>query len=150
MKTIFPILLVITLAAAGTIAQAQQIKKIPRIGFLIAPSPSFFSSRLEGFRQGLRDLGYIEGKNVLIEYRYGEGKLDRLPTLAAELVSLNVDVIVTSGPGGLPAKNASKTIPIVFAAVQDPVASGLVDSLAVRGESHHECRSNSTGLATRA
>ena len=89
-------------------AWAQQPKKVPRIGFLAAPSPSFFSARAEGFRQGLRDLGYIEGKNIVIEYRYAEGKRDRLPELAAELVSLKVDVIVASGAGGLAAKNTTQ------------------------------------------
>ena len=121
-------------------AQAQQPGKMYRIGFLVAPSRSFFTARMEGFRQGLRNLGYIEGKNILIEYRYAEGKLDRLPELAAELVSLKVDLIVTSGPASLAAKNATKTIPIVFAGVQDPVATGLVDSLAMPG-------GNVTGLS---
>jgi putative tryptophan/tyrosine transport system substrate-binding protein len=89
-------------------AEAQQPGKMYRIGFLVAPSRSFFTARMEGFRQGLRNLGYIEGKNILIEYRYAEGKLDRLPELAAELVSLKVDLIVTSGPASLAAKNATK------------------------------------------
>jgi putative tryptophan/tyrosine transport system substrate-binding protein len=80
-------------------AEAQQPKKVPRIGFLIAPSRSFFSSRADGFRQGLHNLGYVEGKNIVIEYRYAEGKFDPLPELAAELVSLKVDVIVASGTG---------------------------------------------------
>jgi ABC-type uncharacterized transport system substrate-binding protein len=125
---------------AGTFAEAQQPKKVPRIGFLIAPSRSFFAARMEGFQQGLRNLGYIEGKNIMIEYRYAEGKLDRLPELAAELVSLKLDLIVTSGPASRAAKNATKTIPIVFAGVQDPVANGLVDSLAKPG-------GNVTGLS---
>ena len=79
-------------------AQAQQPTKIPRIGFLAATSPSAISARTEAFRQGLRELGYVEGKNIVIEYRSAEGKLDRLPALAAELVRLKVDVIVTAGP----------------------------------------------------
>jgi ABC-type uncharacterized transport system substrate-binding protein len=120
--------------------EAQQPGKMYRIGFLVAPSRSFFAARMDGFRQGLRDLGYIEGKNIVIEYRYAEGKLDRLPELAAELVSLKVDLIVTSGPASRAAKNATKTIPIVFAGVQDPVATGLVDSLAMPG-------GNVTGLS---
>ena len=124
-------------------ARAQQPKKVPRIGFLAAPSQSFFSARAEGFRQGLRDLGYIEGKNIVIEYRYAEGKRDRLPELAAELVSLKVDVIVASGAGGLAAKNTTQTIPIVFASVPDPVATRLVDSLARPG-------GNVTGLSNLA
>src|SRR5215467_1367396 len=119
---------------------AQQPKKVPRIGFLAAPSRSFFSARAEGFRQGLRNLGYIEGQNIMIEYRYAEGDLRRLPELAEELVSLKVEVIVASGGGGLAAKNATQTIPIVFASVPDPVATGLVDSLAKPG-------GNVTGLS---
>ena len=136
-------LLTFLLLATVTFAQAQQPKKIPRVGFLVAPSRSFFSVRAEGFRQGLRNLGYIEAKNIVIEYRYAEGNLGRLPELAVELVSLKVDVIVTAGPGGLAAKNATQTIPIAFAAAQDPVASGLVDSLAMPG-------GNVTGLSVLA
>ena len=81
----------------GARAEAQQPAKIPRIGILVAPSASFFSARVEAFRQRLRELGYVEGKNIVIEYRYAEGKLERLPDLAAELVRLKVDVIVTAG-----------------------------------------------------
>jgi putative ABC transport system substrate-binding protein len=125
----------------GAVAQAQQPTKIPRIGFLVVPQRSFFSTRLETFRQGLRGLGYVEGKNVIIEYRYAEGKLDLLPALASELVQLKVDVMVTSSVAGvLAAKNAAGTIPIVFAAVSDPVATGLVASLARPG-------GNVTGLS---
>jgi putative ABC transport system substrate-binding protein len=120
--------------------EAQQPARIPRIGILIPPSASFFSARVEAFRQRLRELGYVEGKNVLIEYRYAEGKLERLPDLAAELVRLKVDVIVTAGPGILAAKKASATIPIVFAAAPDPVGGGLVSSLARPG-------GNITGLS---
>jgi putative ABC transport system substrate-binding protein len=121
-------------------AEAQQPSKVPKIGFLVVPSRAFFANRIELFRQGLRSLGYVEGKNIVIEYRYAEGNQGRLPDLAAELVSLKVDVIVATGAGGLAAKNATQTIPIVFAAVQDPVASGLVDSLAMPG-------GNVTGLS---
>src|SRR5882724_11607202 len=93
-------------------AGAQQPSKVPKIGFLVGPSRSFFASRMESFQQGLHSLGYIEGKNIVIEYRYAEGKADRLPTLAAELVGLNVDVIVTSAtPSVLAAKKATSTIP---------------------------------------
>ena len=89
-------------------ADAQQPKKVPRIGFLSASSPSVVATRIEAFRQGLRELGYVEGKNIVIEYRYAEGKLDRLPALAAELVRLKVDVIVTAGPTATrPAKEAT-------------------------------------------
>ena len=83
----------------ASLAEAQQPARIPRIGILIPSSASFFSARVEAFRQRLRELGYVEGKNIVIEYRYAEGKLERLPDLAAELVRLKVDVIVTAGPG---------------------------------------------------
>ena len=83
----------------GAVAQAQQPVRTPRIGILIPASASFFSARVEAFRQRLRELGYVEGKNIVIEYRYAEGKLERLPDLAAELVRLKVDVIVTTGTG---------------------------------------------------
>ena len=86
------------LLAVAVIAEAQQPTKVPRIGYLSTTSPSANVARIEAFRQGLRELGYIEGKNIVIEYRYAEGKLDRLPALAAELVRLKVDVIVASGP----------------------------------------------------
>ena len=121
-------------------ARAQQPARIPRIGILNAGSASFNSDRVEAFRQRLRELGYVEGKNIVIEYRYAEGKLDRLPDLAAELVGLKVDVIVTVGPGTLAAKKASGTIPIVFASAADPVGTGLVSSLARPG-------GNITGLS---
>ena len=112
----------LAIAFGGAVAEAQQPAKIPRIGILIAPSASSVSARVEAFRRRLRELGYVEGKNIVIEYRYAEGKLERLPDLAAELVRLKVDVIVTAGsPGISAAKKASATIPIVFAAAADPV-----------------------------
>ena len=116
-----------------SLADAQQTKKIPRIGFLsLTPGPSPTSS--EAFQQGLHELGYVEGKNIAIEYRYAAGRIDRLPEMAAELVRLNVDVIVTAAtPPSQAAKDATKTIPIVMAAVGDPVATGLVASLAKPG-----------------
>jgi putative ABC transport system substrate-binding protein len=98
------------------------------------------SARVEALRQRLRELGYVEGKNIVIEYRYAEGKLERLPDLAAELVRLKIDVIVTTGQPVLAAKKASATIPIVFAAANDPVGTGLVSSLAQPG-------GNITGLS---
>ena len=123
---------------------AQQSTKVPRIGFLAAPSPSFFSTRMNAFREGLYDLGHVEGKNISIEYRYAGGKLDRLPALAAELVRLKVDVIVTSSaPGAVAARNATSTIPVVFVTAGDPVDMGLVTSLARPG-------GNITGLTTHA
>src|SRR5205807_1704575 len=88
------LVLILTLVTRN---EAQQAKKIPRIGFLAATSPSVEAARIEAFRQGLRELGYVEGKNIVIEWRWAEGKFDRLPDLAAELVRLNVDVIVTGG-----------------------------------------------------
>src|SRR5262249_39383587 len=105
------------------------------IGFLLAPSRSAVSEPLEAFRQGLRDLGYVEGKNIVIEYRYAEGKLDQLPDLAAELVHFKVDVIVAAGgmQATRTAKNATGTIPIVMTGSMDPVASGLIASLARPG-----------------
>jgi putative tryptophan/tyrosine transport system substrate-binding protein len=124
--------------------EAQQRNNVARIGFLIGTSPSTISDRIEAFRQGLRELGYVEGKNIAIEYRYSEGKLDRLRELAAELVRLNVDVIVTSGPTpNRAAKEATVTIPIVMGYDTDPVGNGFVASLARPG-------GNITGLSTLA
>jgi ABC-type uncharacterized transport system substrate-binding protein len=125
-------------------AEAQQQKKIPRIGFLIAVSPSSLSARVEAFRQGLRQLGYVEGKNIVVEYRYAEGRADRLNELAAELVRLKVDVIVSAGPPPThTAKKATSTIPIVMANDPDPVGDGFVASLAHPG-------GNITGLSSLA
>jgi putative ABC transport system substrate-binding protein len=124
-------------------AEAQQAAKIARIGYLspyLATSPHL----REAFRQGLRDLGYVEGRNLVIEYRDAEGKVERLPALAAELVALKVDVIVTEAGSTvvpLAAKQATRTIPIVFASAADPVGRGLVTSLARPG-------GNVTGLAS--
>jgi putative ABC transport system substrate-binding protein len=130
------------LVVTGAAATAQQPARIPRIGILIAPSAASFSGRVEALRRRLRELGYVEGKNIVIEYRYAEGKVERIPDLAAELVRLKVDVIVTSGGERtiLAAKKASATIPIVFGAAADPVGSGLVSSLARPG-------GNITGLS---
>jgi putative ABC transport system substrate-binding protein len=120
--------------------QAQQAAKIHRIGILISSSASVYLPRVEALRRRLRELGYVEGKNIVIEYRYAEGKRERLPDLAAELVRLKVDVIVTTGTGILAAKKASATMPIVFAAANDPVGAGYVSSLARPG-------GNITGLS---
>jgi putative tryptophan/tyrosine transport system substrate-binding protein len=123
-------------------AEAQQTGKVHRIGYLGGTSPSSLRARIGAFRQGLRDLGYVEGKNIVIEYRYAEGKLDRQPTLAAELARLNVNVIVTVGSGATrAAKEATLTIPIVMAQDSDPVGNGFVASLARPG-------GNITGLST--
>jgi putative ABC transport system substrate-binding protein len=125
-------------------AEAQQTTKIARIGFLGATFPSTESARIEAFRQGLRELGYIEGKTIVIEYRWAEGKLDRLPDLGAELLRLHVDVIVAGGSTSTgAAKKLTNTIPIVMAQVNDPVGSGFVASLA-------RPRGNVTGLSTLA
>ena len=136
----FATALVLLLLVAPLAAEAQQAAKVARIGYLagtLATSPHL----QEGFLQGLRDLAYVEGRNLLIEYRDAEGKLKRLPALAAELVALKVDVIVASGtPAALAAKQATRTLPIVFAGVADPVGSGLVTTLAQPG-------GNVTGLS---
>ena len=130
------------LLAPCSAAKAQQPGKVFRIGYLGGASTSAVSDRIEAFRQGLRELGYIEGENLVIEWRPAEGKFDRLPALAAELVRLKVDVIVTGGPASTgAAKEATSTIPIVMAQDNDPVANGFVASLARPG-------GNITGLAT--
>ncbi len=115
-------------------AGAQQAKKIPRIGFLASVSASSDADRIEAFRLGLHELGYVEGQNVTIEYRWADGKFEQLPDLAAELVRLKVDVIVAVvTQASLAAKKATGTIPIVMVGVSDPVGSGLVASLARPG-----------------
>ena len=137
MKKFFSLIaIVVALAGFGPIADAQQPKKVPRIGYLSATDPASDSTRSEPIRLALRELGYIEGQNVAIEYRYAEGKRDRFPKLAAELVRLKVDIIVVSGGDLLirPAMNATKTIPIVMVGVGvDPVEAGFVESLARPG-----------------
>jgi putative tryptophan/tyrosine transport system substrate-binding protein len=121
-------------------AHAQQPMKVPRIGFLHSSSRSSESARVEAFRQGLRELGYVEGKNIIIDYRYAEGQLDPLPAFVADLVDLKIDVLVTLGtPPTVAAKSATKTIPIVMIA-GDAVGVGLVDSLA-------RPRGNITGIS---
>ena len=133
--------LVLAAILASITAEAQQPNKVPRIGYLMISSLSSNSPRMEVFRQGLRELGYVEGKNIVIEWRSGEGKEDRIPALAAELVRLKVAVIVTGGSGATRlAKEATKTIPIVMAQDNDPVGNGFVVSLAHPG-------GNITGLA---
>jgi putative ABC transport system substrate-binding protein len=129
-----------TLLAAPVAAEAQQAAKIARIGWL-GNSPAPHPHLGEAFRQGLRDLDYVEGRNLVIEYRFAEGKFERLPAFAAELVALKVDVILAATVlAAVAAKQAIKTIPIVFAAVADPLGSGLVTSLARPG-------GNVTGLS---
>jgi ABC-type uncharacterized transport system substrate-binding protein len=130
------------LVALSPSADAQQPAKIPRIGYLAGASLSAISNRTEAFRQGLRELGYVGGKNIVIEWRSGEGKEDRVPGLAAELVRLKVDIIVTGGGTSTrAAKEATVTIPIVMTQDRDPVGSGFVASLARPG-------GNITGLSS--
>src|SRR5262245_17569874 len=124
------------LLSSASFAEAQQPKKVPRMGYLASADPTRDSTRAEGIRQGLRELGYIEGQNITIEYRYAEGKVDQFSALAAELVRLKVDVIVVAGGNRLvlAAKNATKTIPIVMTGGgTDPIEAGLVEGLARPG-----------------
>ena len=122
------------LFALSVSAQAQQLQKMPRIGILELGSPAASASQIAAFQQGLRELGYVEGKNIILEYRYADGKLDRLPELAADLVRSKVDAIVTRSTGPIrAAMNASKTIPIIFSSAGAPVEDGLVASLARPG-----------------
>jgi putative ABC transport system substrate-binding protein len=126
--------LVVTLALCGAVATAQQAAKVPRIGFLSSTSASTGAHNFEAFREGLRELGYVDGKNITIEYRWAEGKLERLPELAAGLVNLKVDlIVVASGQAATAAKQATTTIPIVMTVTGDAVALGLIDSLAQPG-----------------
>jgi putative tryptophan/tyrosine transport system substrate-binding protein len=142
-KTVVALLVGLTFASVRLV-EAQQEAKIPGIGFLFGASPSANSARIEAFRQGLRELGYVEGKNIVVEDRYADGKIDRLPALAAELVRLKVDVIVSASSGGTRSfKEATNTIPIVMAQDTDPVANGIVASLARPG-------GNITGLSSLA
>ena len=134
-------LFTILILVVGTLAEAQQPKKVPRVGYLSISPPN---PRQEMFRQGMRELGYVEGKNIIIEWRNGGGKRDRGRALAEELVRLKVDVIVTGGPGATrPVSDATKTIPIVMTQDNDPVGNGFVASLAHPG-------GNITGLSSLA
>jgi len=141
-KKILVWLTVILFVANVFVAQAQPAAKIPRIGYVTASSRSNVPARIEAFQQGMRELGYVEDKNVAIEWRFGDGKPERLPGIVAELVRLKVDVIVTAGPStNRAAKEATVTIPIVMAYDTDPVGNGFVASLARPG-------GNITGLST--
>jgi putative tryptophan/tyrosine transport system substrate-binding protein len=144
LKSVGLIALVMAFVICGVAAEAQQPKKVSRIGYLSSFHPASESDRSEGIRLALRERGYIEGQNIAIEYRYAEGKIDRAPELAAELVRLKVDIIVAAGGTGIiqAAKNATKTIPIVMTGGgSDPVEAGLVESLARPG-------GNVTGITT--
>jgi len=141
-QNIFVWLLTTILLTTSSSAEAQQVKNLPRIGYLSASSLTALASRTEAFRHGLSDLDYVEGKNIVIEYRYGDGQLDRVPALATELVRLKVDMIVIAGGNATVsgAKKAIESVPIIMANVQDPVGSGFVASLARPG-------GNITGLS---
>jgi putative tryptophan/tyrosine transport system substrate-binding protein len=141
-KTVMRLTLCAMLLALCASAEAQQPKKVPRIAWLTSSPLSGNANRIEAFRQGLRELGYVEGKNIVIDYRSGEGNPDRVRALAVELVRLQVDIIVTAGASTTrSAKAATTTVPIVMAQDIDPVGSGFVTSLARPG-------GNITGLST--
>ena len=141
-KKIVVCLLTTALLSIAPFVEAQQPKKVPQIGYLDNASLSAMAGRIEAFRQGLRELGYVDGRNIVIEYRSAEGKVDRLPALAAELAGLAVNVIVTGGATVTrAAKEATTTIPIVMAQDPDPVGNGFVASLARPG-------GNITGLSS--
>ena len=130
-KTILTCLLT-TLLLTSSSTEAQQAAKIAKIGVLVSSSQALNAPRDEALRQGLRGLGYVEGQNITMEYRYAEGKIDRLPVLARELVEHNVDVIVVGGTGvAVAAKNATSTIPIVVAGAGDLVEAGLINSFMI-------------------
>jgi len=139
---VLSILSAVVLLAVAVIAEAQQPKKVPRIGYLTASTPVAQLPGTEALREGLREFGYVEGQNIAIEFRYAEEKPERLPSLAAEMVRLKVDVIVTGGPTATrTAKETTNTVPIVMSQDSDPVGNGFVASLARPG-------GNITGLAT--
>jgi putative ABC transport system substrate-binding protein len=141
LKSVGLVTLIVAFVTCGVAAEAQQPTKVTPIGYLAGPSLSAIADRVEAFRQGLRELGYVEGKNIVIERRFADGKLDRLPALAGELVRLKVEVIVTGGgPVTRAAKEATSTIPIVMANDNDPVGDGFIASLARPG-------GNITGLS---
>ena len=130
------------LATAARVSLAQPTRKVPQVGYVGNASPSLETALVEGFRLGLRERGYVEGKTIEIQYRWANGKINALPALIAELIALKVDVLVTAGtPAALAAKKATATVPIVMAAVGDAVDSGIVPSLARPG-------GNITGLST--
>ena len=141
-RTLVIAALLLAVGAGGPPVHAQQAPKIAKIGFLSASTPAATAHLLEAFRQGLRELGYVEGKTFVLELRYGEGRFERLPELARELVGLKVDVIVTATDPAIAAvKRETQTIPIVMAFSSDPVGTGFVASLARPG-------GNVTGLST--
>ena len=130
--------LISLMLVSAQLTQAQPAPKVPRIGLLFPGSLSYGAPNVEAFRQGLLELGYVEGKNIVIEYRIGEGKLDLYPRLATELVQLNVEVIVTaSAPAVQAVRSATSTIPIVIAAAANPVGAGLISSLPRPARKHN-------------
>jgi putative tryptophan/tyrosine transport system substrate-binding protein len=136
------VILAVSLILAPLAAEAQRPEKLSRIGVLERTSPAINAANLDGFRRGLRELVYVEGKNFVIEYRSADGRDERFPGLATELVRLNVDLILTRGtPAALAAKNATGTIPVVMVGIGDPVGQGVVASLARPG-------GNVTGLSS--
>src|SRR5262245_28603005 len=140
-KSLFLVTLCAMLFALCSPVRAQQLAKIPRIGYLGAVSSTANLARVQAFRQGLREAGYIEGKDIIVEYRYADEKYDRLPSLVAELVGLKVGIIVSGGSSVTrPAKEATATIPIVMTNDSDPVGDGFVATLARPGR-------NITGLS---
>jgi putative tryptophan/tyrosine transport system substrate-binding protein len=140
----------ILLVCSFQFAEAQEPKKIPQIGYLSGGSSSAISPRIDAFRQGLREVGYTEGQNVVIESRYADGNLDRIPELAAELLGLKVNVIVSGTEQGIrAAQKATKTIPIVMAATGDPVQSGFVSNLARPGGNITGTTSGTSSESTR-
>ncbi len=144
MKNIFGILLIIAVLGGVGCVDAQKAGKIPRIGFLGNSTQELEENLVGAFREGLRDLGYAEGKNILIEYRWAEGKYERFPALIGELVAQKVDIIVTAGtPASLAVKKSAPSIPLVMLAVGDPIGTGLIESLANPG-------GNVTGLSAMA
>ena len=137
-------ILTFLILVSAQLTQAQPAPKVPRIGLLFPGSLSYGAPNVEAFRQGLLELGYVEGKNIVIEYRIGDGKLDLYPRLATELVKLKVEVIVTaSAPAVQAVRNATSTIPIVIAAAANPIGAGLISSLPRPG-------GNITGLSMRS
>ena len=141
-KLILILAAVVLVALLAHIAHAQQAKKVPRIGFIVSGFPSTSQHNIDAFRQGLRELGYVEGQNIYVEYRYAEGRTDRLTDLTAELVRLQVEVIVTGSTIAVgAAKKLTGTIPVVMAGLGDPIGTGLVASLARPG-------GNITGLSS--
>ena len=145
-------LLTVIFLASIHLAEAQQPAKVPRIGFLVPDSQSAASIRTEAFRQGLHELGYVEDQNIVIEYRFAEGKMDRFPELAAEFARLKVDIIVSAGGNGITraAQQATNTIPIVMTNVLDPVGSGFIASLTRPGGEYYRAHRNFFGFSGQA